>query len=214
MAVFGGTFDPVHYGHLRSAVEVRDALQLQTVKLVPSYQPPHREAPGSSAEQRLDMVRIAARESGFLEVDDREIRRGGKSFMIDTLRSIRRDIGDAAPLVLVLGDDAFALLETWHEWRSLLEVAHIAVLARPGSHVDENLSTELANLVSRRLVERPLCLHSKPGGQICILRLTQLDISSTRIREMLGKGESVAYLMPSEVLTYITEHGLYASTST
>ena len=212
--MFGGTFDPVHYGHLRSAVEVRDALQLQTVKLVPSYLPPHREAPGSTAAQRLDMVRIAARDAAFLEVDDREIRRGGKSFMIDTLRSIRSDVGDAEPLVLVLGDDAFALLEAWHEWRSLLEVAHIAVLSRPGSPVDENLTTELANLVSERLVERPLCLRSKPGGQICILRLTQLDISSTKIREMLGKGESVAYLMPNEVLTYITGHGLYGSAST
>lgn len=220
VAVFGGTFDPVHFGHLRSAVEVRRALDVQTVRLIPSYLPPHRGVPGSTAEHRLQMLRLATRGVDNIEVDDREIRREGKSFMIDTLRSIRDEIGDELPLTLVLGFDAFRLLDSWHQWQSLTDVAHIAVLQRPGEPVgehadfpDENLSTELANFFGKRFVDRPLCLHSKPGGLMCVLQLIQLDISSTRIREIIGRGESLDYLTPTEVISYIREHRLYEAVS-
>ncbi len=168
VAVFGGTFDPVHNGHLRSAVEVRQALELETIRLIPSYLPPHREVPGSAPEDRLEMLKLATRGVDNIDVDDREVRRQGSSFMIDTLRSIREEIGDAVPLILVIGFDAFQLLDSWREWQSLTDEAHLLVLARPGSHPGdtfpaENLTTELTDFFEKRFVDRPLCLHSKPG---------------------------------------------------
>lgn len=214
VAVFGGTFDPVHNGHLRSAIELRQALDIKTVRLVPSYLPPHRAAPGSTAEDRLAMLVRATQGVGELEVDDREIRREGKSFMVDTLRSIRDEIGEATPLTLVVGFDAFRLLETWHEWQALTEVAHIAVLSRPGDETGagfpgQHLTTGLANFFEKRFVDKPLCLHSKASGLMCVLELTQLDISSTKIREIIKRGQSPAYLMPAPVIAYIRERELY-----
>lgn len=225
MAVFGGTFDPVHFGHLRSAVEVRQSLGLDKIKLVPSRTPPHREMPGSTPQQRLEMVRRATRDAPGIEVDDREIRREGKSFMIDTLHSIRAEIGADVPLTLVIGFDAFTLLDSWRDWRSISDVAHLAVIERPGHAASEandlaagidfeSLSANLADFFRERFVKMPLCLHSQPGGLMCSLRLTRLDISSTQIREIIARGESPDYLMPSEVVRYIHEHGLYGAIST
>ncbi len=169
--------------------------------------------------QRLDMLRLATRDAEGIEVDEREIHRSGTSYSIDTFRSIRDELGTEVPLVMIVGFDAFTLLETWREWRALTELVHIAVVERPGSDVTGegfetgSLPPELASCFKERFVDRPLCLHSKPGGMMCCLRLTQLDISSTRIRRMFSDGESPEYLMPTEVIRYVREHGLYGAAS-
>lgn len=211
-AIFGGTFDPVHYGHLRSAVEVRQALQLERIKLIPSFTPPHRGRPGSTPAHRLEMLRIATRDVDFIEVDDREIRREGKSYTIETLRSVREEIGNELPLIMVIGMDAFKLLDAWRDWRQLTDHAHLAILSRPGDE-DENLSMDLANFSKERFVDNPLCLHSEPRGMMCRLRLTQLEISSTRLREIFSRGESPDFLLPGEVVDYIRAHRLYSAAS-
>lgn len=212
IAIFGGTFDPVHFGHLRSALEVREALQVRKVKLVPAYRPPHRDTPGSTPSQRLDMLRLATREAEFLEVDDRELRREGKSYTIDTLRSLREEFGDNTSLTMVLGRDAFELLHEWREWKSLTDYAHLAVVARTGGAGDA-LPEELTAFSDARAVDDPLCLQSRPAGLVCNLELTRLDISATKIREMFRTGRSPDYIMPREVIRYIRENGLYGATS-
>ena len=129
IALFGGTFDPIHIGHLQSALEVQQYLDLLAVRLIPSFIPPHRESLGSEAEQRLEMVRIAVQNNPALEVDDREILRQGPSYTYDTLTSIRDEVGPDVALIMVLGLDSFVTLSTWHRWRDLLASAHILVLS-------------------------------------------------------------------------------------
>ncbi|MDZ7684124.1 MAG: RsfS/YbeB/iojap family protein [Gammaproteobacteria bacterium] len=176
--MFGGTFDPVHFGHLRSAVEVRHILDLDTIKLTFLRTPPHRDLPGSTPQQRLDMVRLATRDVPCLEVDDREIRREGKSFMIDTLRSIRSEIGADIPLILVIGFDAFTLLDSWRDWRSLLDLAHLAVIGRPGHAASETNESaewvsfrkpvdEFVGLFSEKGLSRCRCACTATGGLMC-----------------------------------------------
>jgi nicotinate-nucleotide adenylyltransferase len=212
IAVLGGTFDPVHVGHLRSAIEVREKLRVEKVKLIPSWQPPHRDTPGASPEQRLEMLRRCTGGIAFLEVDDREVQRGGMSYSIDTLKSIRAELYDDVPLTMVLGFDAFQLLDEWHEWQRLLEYAHIAVISRPGA--DEGaLRKELTDFSQGKLVDSPMCLHNRGNGMMCRLTLTQLAVSSSEVREIFRTGGSPDYIVPGEVITYVHENGLYGVTS-
>lgn len=205
-AILGGTFDPIHFGHLRSAVEIHERLGVKKVKLIPSFLPPHRDEPGSTPQQRLEMLELAARDVQYLEIDDREIRREGKSYSIDTLRSLRAEIGDA-PLHLILGLDAWSIIGSWREWQQLTDFAHIVVIERAGK---EPAMPETVNEWYReRRVEDPRVLRQTPGGNICRIGLTRLDISSTRIREIFSAGGCPDYLLPREVIDYVREHGLY-----
>jgi len=208
VAVFGGTFDPVHFGHLRSAIEVREALQVETLKLVPAFIPPHRKAPTATAEQRLAMLRLATSDSAYIEVDDREINRGGKSFTVDTLASIREEIGSSKPLSLIVGADAYVLLDEWVKWQTLTDFAHLVILERPGHSVGQ-ISERLESWSRDKHVAEPRCLGSQPAGLICQMRLTPLEISATMIRNLISRGESVEYLMPNAVIEYIQQHDLY-----
>jgi len=207
IGVLGGTFDPVHYGHLRAAVEVRERLGLSGVKMVPSAQPPHRQAPWASAEHRMAMLRRAISCQDFLAADDCEMRRQGPSYMVDTLSDIRRGIGDA-PLVLIIGQDAANGLDRWHEWRELFELAHVAVMRRPDAESDYR--DELAQCMARRMVTAPGALHAAPAGLVIDVAITQLDISSTAIRALIAAGQSAHYLTPPRVIEYIRQHGLYS----
>lgn len=210
IAIFGGTFDPIHYGHLRSAVEVREVLNVQTVRFVPSRIPPHRDAPQSTPLQRLEMLRLAvATEPGF-EIDERELMREGKSYTVDTLHSIRTEIGDAVPLTFLVGFDAWCLLNEWHQWRRLLDYAHLAVLERPG-YSDADLNDVMREFARPRMVEDPACLGARPCGSICRLHLTQMGIAATEIRQLIAAGKSPAFMMPPEVIEYIHRHGLYTA---
>lgn len=206
VGVLGGTFDPIHHGHLRPALEVLDALGLAEVRFVPCRIPAHRATPSVSAEQRLELVRLATAEQPGFAADDRELRRPGPSYMIDTLASLRAELGDT-PLALLLGTDAFRELATWRRWRELTDLAHLVVMRRPGP--DQPLPPPLDAFAVPRLVDDPATLWRRPAGGILIQPITQLAISATRIRALLARGLSPRYLLPDAVLARIRDRGLY-----
>jgi nicotinate-nucleotide adenylyltransferase len=208
IAIFGGTFNPIHFGHLRSALELVEALSLRELRFVPAASPPHRRAPGVSAAHRAAMVEAAiAGEERFL-CDRRELRRDGPSYTYDTLLSLREEIGARRPLILTVGSDAVLSLDTWYRWRELLDVAHLLVLARPGW----TLPSEgvVADTLRRRQGEEQ-ALRSTPAGVVLSRVLRPLHVASTDIRALLQSGRSARYLTPDAVLAYIREHGLYGA---
>jgi nicotinate-nucleotide adenylyltransferase len=192
LAIFGGTFDPVHLGHLSVAWEAAELLDAE-VRLMPASVPPHRPAPIANAPQRAAMLRAALQEQSRLTLDTRELERSGPSYTIDTLTELRAEQGDR-PLVLLIGADAFAGLPAWHRWRELFDVAHIGVLSRPG--VDAALPAELEAEVASRLVADAAELRASPAGKVIELAVTPLEISATRIRELLAAGRDPRYLLP------------------
>ncbi len=206
IGLLGGTFDPVHYGHLRGALEVRDSLQLDELRLIPSARPPHRDQPGATAAQRLDMVRLAIGEhSGFL-VDDCELRRDRPSYTVETLESLRDELGNTVTLFLILGWDAFCGLPGWHRWDELLELASLVVLQRPEQNQD--LPEVLKDLLAARSISDPRQADAR-HGQILCLSQTPLAISATHIRSLVAAGQSPRFLLPDAVLDYIETNGLY-----
>ena len=207
VGVFGGTFDPVHYGHLRSALELVEHLSLDHLRLMPCAQPPHGKAPACSAAHRAAMVELAVRDEPRLRCDTRELERPGASYTILSLAELREELGPDRPLCLVMGGDAVRRIDSWHRWRQLLDFAHIVVLARPGWQVPE--SGALADWLEAHRLQAPASLASRPGGGILVEKLRPLAISSTEIRQMLGRGESPRYLLPEQVLDYIQENQLY-----
>ncbi|MFT3759942.1 nicotinate-nucleotide adenylyltransferase [Thauera sp.] len=214
LGLLGGTFDPIHFAHLRLAEEAREALGLERVRLIPAGQPPHRGDPGSTAEDRLAMTRLAAAGNEGLEVDDGEVRAEQKSYTVLTLERLRTDLGPRRPLVLILGADAFEGLPQWHRWQELFSLAHIAVANRPGysPHARRwpaTLSPELAALCEGRHTSDPAELRAAPAGRIIPFDMTPLAISATLIRDLIGHGHSARYLLPDSVLDYIGANGLY-----
>ncbi len=205
IGVFGGTFDPIHFGHLRSALEIADALELERVQMIPSADPPHRGQPRVPADQRLAMLELALRGQHRLVADDREIRRAGKSYMVDTLIDLQQEFRQ--PLALILGFDAFAGLANWHRWLQLFELAHVVVVTRPGSKGE--LESSVREHVFLRVVGQPDRLRKTEAGAIWFCQLTQLAISATAIRAYRRKGDSPRYLLPAAVLDYIEQNQLY-----
>ncbi len=212
IALLGGTFDPVHYGHLRLADDVRRALHLGEVRLVPAHDPPHRSGPSASAKDRLAMLRLAVREFSGLSVDDRELNRRGKSFTVLTLDELRRE-HPHRPLLLLLGADAFRGLPAWHRWQDVLALAHIVVVQRPGVALGSDLPAPLAAAMAARVVHDPAALISTPAGAIYEQRVSPQPVSATAIRTQLARGAEgrsrVAGLLPPAVLAYIDRHQLY-----
>lgn len=206
IGVYGGTFDPVHFGHLRTAVEIKEALALDELRLLPARQPPHRANPGATPQQRLTMLELAIAGGDELCIDTRELEREGPSFMVDTLISIRREIGQR-PLCLILGIDAFQGLPTWHRWEELVDLAHLVVMQRPVFRPE--IVGELLTLVEARRTADPAALRSRPAGCIYFQEIIQLDISATRIRYLVRNGENPRYLLPDAVLEFIRRQGLY-----
>lgn len=205
IGIFGGTFDPVHYGHLRPLLEVREALQLEEVRLIPCYIPPHRGTPGAAPEQRLAMLRLALDEIPGFVIDERELRRGGPSYMVDTLQSLRGDLGEV-PVCLILGMDAFVKLDSWHEWQRLIGLAHIVVMQRPGSAAPAGA---VARLAAECRVKRCDELRQRAAGGIWFQDVTQLNIAATAIRARLAQGRDIRFLVPEAVRHYIEVNGLY-----
>ena len=206
IGIFGGTFDPVHFGHLRPALEVQQALGLNQVRFIPAGQPPHRETPYASTPLRLSMLRTAIDDQPSFVVDERELRREGPSYMVDTLASLREEVGQT-PLCLILGYDAFLGLPGWHQWNSLIELAHLVITHRPGWNHDE-LDDALQSLVKQceTGVER---LSEQAAGGLLFVPVTQLDISATIIREQIRAGQDIRYLLPDTVYRIIREQKLY-----
>jgi nicotinate-nucleotide adenylyltransferase len=206
VALFGGTFDPVHHGHLRAALEAAEQLGATEMRLLPAGEPPHRDPPVAAAAHRLEMLRRAAAHHAGFTVDDREVRRAGPSWMVDTLAAIRAEAGPV-PLVLCIGQDAANDLDRWRDWRRLFELAHLAVLRRPDAH--SAYRDELREEMRRRRVDDALDLRGHAAGRVVSLAITQLDISATAIRALVGRGRSPAFLLPDAVADYIRTHGLY-----
>ena len=207
VGVFGGTFNPVHYGHLRSALELVERLQLEQLRLMPSASPPHRDTPECSAERRAAMVELAVSGEPRLVCDAREMQRPGKSYTIDSLIELRGELGAQQGLCMVLGCDAVQDIATWHRWQELLDWAHIVVIARPGWQLPR--AGDLAQWLKTHQLESPELLRQRPCGGIVIEELRPLAISSTEIRDLLASGRSARYLMPQSVVDYIQAHTLY-----
>ena len=198
LALLGGTFDPVHLGHLRAAWEAAEALDAE-VHLMPANVPPHRAQPVGSATQRVALLRAALAGQNRLRLDERELRRSGPSYTIDTLRELRAEVGPERPLALLLGSDAFAGLPTWHEWRELFHFAHIVVMTRPG-HRSEWPPVLDAEWQARRC-EAPADLRQTAAGRIYPLAITALEISATAVRAELAAGREPRFLLADALLT-------------
>lgn len=210
IGLLGGTFDPIHFGHLRLAQELADALGLVRVRFIPSGIPPHRDAPNVSSAHRLQMVRVAIAGNPLFEADDREIRREGISYTYDTLTELREELGER-PLCLLMGADAFAALTTWHRWQELFDLAHVVIAHRPGFRLQDlqaALPAPLRKIYLQRLAGAPGMLRAHAGA-ILTREITALDISATRIRALLAQGASPRYLAPEPVLDYIDHNHLY-----
>lgn len=192
LALFGGTFDPVHVGHLSVAWEASELLDAD-VRLMPAAVPPHRPPPTASPEQRIAMLRAALQGQSRLTLDGRELRRVGPSYTIDTLVELRAEQGER-PLILLLGADAFAGLPSWHRWMEIFDLAHIGVLSRPG--IDVTLPSALAQAIEKRRVSSAHQLRRPPAGKVIELAVTPLEISATHIRELLAAGRDPRYLLP------------------
>lgn len=210
-AFYGGTFDPVHNGHLAIALAARDALGT-TIWMMPAADPSHRDAPGASAEDRAAMLELAIQGQAGLRVDRRELQRDTPSYTIDTLRELRAKHGDTAPLAFLIGADSLHGLATWKEPEALLAGAHWVVAERPGSALDEHLPPEVARLVGARWTLNAAVLRDSPGGKVLRLRQPLHGESATQLRRRIAAGETWHHLLPLAVSRYIVEHGLYGAT--
>lgn len=206
VGLFGGTFDPVHFGHLRGALEAAECLGLDELRLIPSARPPHRGQPGATAEQRLAMVQLATAGACGLMVDDRELQRDRPSYTVETLESLRSELGDTVTLFMIVGWDAFGGLPAWHRWEELLGLCNLVVLQRPD--YDPELPEVLKDLLAARSISDPASASAQPGQIICLTQ-TPLAISATHIRQLVGERRSPRFLLPDAVLDYIETYGLY-----
>lgn len=206
VGIFGGTFDPIHFGHLRSALELRESLGLEQVRMIPCANPPHRDQPSTSAVHRLAMLKIALEDADAegLIVDDREVLRPDLSYTVDTLLSLQNDFPGKSWL-LFIGVDAFSHFTRWHRWQRILELADLVVVTRPQAE----LSEKSRQLLAQRQVSVLPAETEPTQGHIVVRELTQLDISSTAIRTLFAKEKSPAFLLPAVVQRYIRDHGLY-----
>lgn len=200
IGILGGTFDPIHYGHLRTALEVQQQLGLEEVRLIPLRDPPHRARPTLPAAHRLALLHAAVDDNPLFRIDTRELERGGKSYTLDTLRSLREEL-PRTTFCLLLGSDAFNGFHTWHRPEEILGLAHLAVMQRPGEPEPTGYH--------ERITHDPTNLTQHTAGLILPLPVTQLEISATRIREMLRRGQSPRYLLPDAVLELIRLRRFY-----
>ncbi len=212
VGILGGTFDPIHNGHLRLAQEALEQCRLGAVRFIPSGTPPHRAAPLATAEQRLQMVRLAINVQPGFAVDEREAHRTDKCYSVDTFSALRAEVGADLSLCLLLGSDAFLQLHTWHQWQHLFELTHIVVMQRPGKPVGNAIvqaDEALRQQYQTRLAPSPQLLHESASGHIVVLDMPQLDISATDIRCRAVQNKNLSYLLPDTVAHYIHINKIY-----
>jgi nicotinate-nucleotide adenylyltransferase len=213
IGLLGGTFNPIHFGHLRMAQELADSLSLNSVKFIPSANPPHKPPPQVSAEHRAAMVQLAIADNPQFLFDGRELSRTGASYTIETLESLRDELGDGTSLILIMGSDAFTKFNTWHRWQEIIKLCHIALVQRPASTNKETLTKELETFLHNHYTEHAEDLHEGSAGLVTMQAITPLEISSTAIRQALQLKHSARYLMPENVLDYIAAKQLFSADS-
>lgn len=206
IAIFGGTFDPIHYGHLRPLAQVARALRFNEVRLLPANLPPHRPPPIATAAQRLAMTRLAVAEFPGFVVDERELQRAEPSYTVVTLVSLRADFPDDA-LCLIVGADAFLGLESWHRWEEIPTLAHLIVMQRPGWN--REWPADLPAWAKPRFCDDQAQLAQNPAGLVYIQPITPVAISATAIRAAIARDEPVSGQLPDAVLHYICDNHLY-----
>jgi nicotinate-nucleotide adenylyltransferase len=211
IGVFGGTFDPIHFGHLRTALDVMQGLGLDEVRFIPLHGAVHRDQPETPAESRLELVRLATRHQPGFVVDEREIARAGDSYTVETLTSLRQELPNS-PLCLLMGMDAFKGFLQWHRPDEILRLAHLVIMQRPGEEDPEESAVKA--LLEARQVNTPDQLRARNYGSIILQPVTQLDISSSNIRSLLAQGRTPRYLLPEVVLALIETEGLYGRNHT
>jgi len=209
IGILGGTFDPIHIGHLRLAIEAADACRLREVRLIPAGTPPHRPPPRAPAWQRLQMARLAAANCPGLIVDDREASKDRPCYTVETLAEMREELGDDVPLCLIVGADAFGDLPTWHRWRDLFALAHFIIARRPGAG-DAPWPEALRAECVERIRPGWKDLATAPAGRVVSIEIPLLDISASGIRARLAAGGNVRYLLPDPVLDYIQTNNKYS----
>jgi nicotinate-nucleotide adenylyltransferase len=208
ICILGGTFDPVHFGHLRPALDVQQALDIERVHLLPCRIPPHREMPLLNDEQRLELLRLAVEGEPGLAVDARELRRAGPSYMVDTLLSLRAEHAQQ-PVCLALGMDALTGLDSWHRWEEIPALCHLVAMQRP-EHSWPRQGRVAERLAPLRVTDVG-ALRSRLAGGVLSVPVTQMAVSSTRIRGLLAAGRSARYLLPAAVLEKIRQENWYAN---
>lgn len=206
LAIMGGTFDPIHFGHLRAALEIKQQLVLDELRLMPCHFPAHKIQPVYSAIDRLRMVELAIADEIELSVDAREVQREGVSYMSDTLSQLRDEVGDDVSVSLVLGMDSFLSLPQWHDWELIPQLAHLIVMARPG--VSSQTNGIMARLLHARETSDADELKQTPCGRVLMQTITPLAISATHIRTLIASGYSPRYLLPDSVWDYIQQQNL------
>lgn len=206
IGILGGTFDPIHLGHLRMAIELYEALDLAKVHLTPTFKPTYRKQPVASPEHRLEMVKCAIKNEPALFADDREIKRQGSTYTIDTLLEMRKEMPDT-PLCLLVGIDAFLGFASWHRFQEILNHAHIIVAHRPHYHLPQD--GMITDLIHAKLQKEISYIHENLAGGILLRPITALEISSTDIRKQIAMGRNPRYLLPASVYEYIKQHGIY-----
>ena len=213
IGILGGTFDPIHYGHLRLAEEMLELANLRQIRFIPTGTPPHRTLPQVSAQHRSAMVRLAIADQPAIMLDAREVERTTPCYSVDTLSELRAEFGAAQPLCLLMGADAFLQLHTWREWERLFELAHIVVGYRPGFTLEDRIHAATPALRSQ--YQQRLCaaaaLSRQPSGGIAVLAIPELEISATLIRSRVAENRTIRYLLPNPVADYIHQHHLYTT---
>lgn len=209
--VFGGTFDPVHRGHIESVCAVARLLGDVDVYLVPCQIPAHRPTPAASPEDRLKMLQLAVASQDRIFIDDCELRRKGTSYTVDTLLGYRERVGESGPLLFLMGRDAWVTLPGWHRWEALTDLAHLLILERPGT--DQDSPDVLRQWLKPRQVQDPEEMMTSSSGKVCFLSLDQIDVSASGLRETIAKGSSIEGNVNPLVMNYIRQNNLYTGAS-
>jgi len=208
LALYGGTFDPIHYGHLKSVEALARLVKLKNVTIMPNNVPPHRPQPEASSAQRKEMIKLAIAGNPLFTLDDRELTRSTPSWTVETLEQLRAKIDRLSVLAFIIGQDSLLSLHRWHRWETLLTLCHLLVTQRPGYPLTME-TPEQQRWLAQNVTDSVATLHQLPAGKVLLAPTPLYDISATTIRHRLESNQPCDDLLPPDVLTFILQHGLY-----